>query len=83
VGRSRGLVLNAMIFAGSSVRRGVGAVRLHPDRQPGRGLDRRVPGAAGVGGAIMFPAALGIVVQTFGLRERGRALACSSASRAG
>ena len=29
----------------------------------------------GVGGAIMFPAALGIVVQTFALRERGRALA--------
>ena len=29
----------------------------------------------GVGGAIMFPAALAIVVQTFALRERGRALA--------
>jgi EmrB/QacA subfamily drug resistance transporter len=29
----------------------------------------------GAGGAIMFPAALGIVVQTFALRERGRALA--------
>jgi EmrB/QacA subfamily drug resistance transporter len=29
----------------------------------------------GVGGAIMFPAALAIVVQTFELRERGRALA--------
>ncbi|WP_329129615.1 MFS transporter [Streptomyces sp. NBC_01476] len=29
----------------------------------------------GVGGAIMFPAALGIVVQTFALRERGKALA--------
>jgi MFS family permease len=29
----------------------------------------------GVGGAIMFPAALAIVVQTFPLRERGRALA--------
>ncbi|WP_333770973.1 MFS transporter [Streptomyces sp. IBSBF 2435] len=29
----------------------------------------------GVGGAMMFPAALGIVVQTFALRERGRALA--------
>ena len=29
----------------------------------------------GVGGAIIFPAALAIVVQTFPLRERGRALA--------
>jgi EmrB/QacA subfamily drug resistance transporter len=29
----------------------------------------------GAGGAIMFPAALAIVVQTFQLRERGRALA--------
>jgi EmrB/QacA subfamily drug resistance transporter len=29
----------------------------------------------GAGGAIMFPAALAIVVQTFELRERGRALA--------
>jgi EmrB/QacA subfamily drug resistance transporter len=29
----------------------------------------------GIGGAIMFPAALAIVVQTFELKERGRALA--------
>jgi EmrB/QacA subfamily drug resistance transporter len=29
----------------------------------------------GVGGAVMFPAALAIVVQTFPLRERGKALA--------
>ncbi|HTW06439.1 MAG TPA: MFS transporter [Acidimicrobiales bacterium] len=29
----------------------------------------------GVGGAMMFPAALGIVLQTFELRKRGRALA--------
>src|SRR5271167_4294112 len=29
----------------------------------------------GAGGAIMFPAALAIVVQTFALRERGRTLA--------
>ena len=29
----------------------------------------------GVGGALMFPAALAIVVNTFALRERGRALA--------
>src|SRR6202453_2245675 len=29
----------------------------------------------GAGGALMFPAALAIVVQTFALRERGRALA--------
>ncbi|SDN51742.1 MFS transporter [Actinacidiphila guanduensis] len=29
----------------------------------------------GVGGALLFPAALGIVVQTFALRERGKALA--------
>jgi len=28
-----------------------------------------------VGGALMFPAALAIVVQTFPLSERGRALA--------
>ena len=29
----------------------------------------------GLGGAIMFPAALAIVVQTFDLHQRGRALA--------
>ncbi|NUR25256.1 MAG: MFS transporter [Catenulispora sp.] len=29
----------------------------------------------GLGGAIMFPAALAIVVQTYGVRERGKALA--------
>ncbi len=29
----------------------------------------------GAGGAIMFPAALAIVVQTFPLRDRGKALA--------
>ena len=34
----------------------------------------------GAGGAIMFPAAIAIVVVTFDLRSRGRALACSSAS---
>src|SRR5271168_4564473 len=34
----------------------------------------------GAGGAIMFPAALAIVVQTFPLRERGRALALACTS---
>ena len=36
----------------------------------------------GLGGAIMFPAAIAIVVQTFDLHSRGRALRCSSASPA-
>ena len=36
----------------------------------------------GAGGAVMFPAAVAIVVQTFPLRERGKALASSSVSPA-
>ena len=38
-------------------------------------MDSDLPGRSGGGGALMFPAALGIVVQTFPLHQRGRALA--------
>ena len=70
VGHRRMVVLGVIIFAAR-----LGHVRAHPEGQPGRGVDRDLPGRPGRRGAIMFPAALAIVVQTFALRERGKALA--------
>ena len=69
-GHRKMVTLGVIIFAGASLLCGL---------TPTGGLAetwlvvfRAVQGA---GGAIMFPAALGIVVQTFPLRSRGRALA--------
>ena len=41
----------------------------------GAGVDHRLPGAPGCGAALMFPAAVAIVVASFPLRERGTAMA--------
>src|SRR5262249_37285959 len=70
VGHRRMVTLGVIIFAGSSALCGLtprGAVA-----EAWIGSFRALRGA---GGAIMFPAALAIVVQTFELRHRGRALA--------
>ena len=70
VGHTRMVVIGVVLFAAASAMCGL---------TPRGGLAeawivtfRAVQGA---GGALMFPAALGIVVQTFALRERGKALA--------
>ena len=70
VGHRTMVTLGVIVFAGASALCGL---------TPAGGIAeawlvtfRAVQGA---GGAIMFPAALGIVVQTFPLRRRGRALA--------
>ncbi|HEX4081457.1 MAG TPA: MFS transporter [Acidimicrobiales bacterium] len=70
LGHRKMVVLGVIIFAAASAMCGL--------TPKGSGAEawliifRAVQGA---GGAIMFPAALGIVVQTFPLRERGKALA--------
>src|SRR5215471_12577153 len=70
VGHRKMCVLGVIIFAGASALCGLtptGAIA-EPWLVAFRALQ-------GLGGAIMFPAALAIVVQTFDLRSRGRALA--------
>jgi EmrB/QacA subfamily drug resistance transporter len=70
VGHRRMCVLGVIIFAASSALCG-----LTPS---GAGAEAWIVAfrvLQGAGGAIMFPAALAIVVQTFDLRSRGRALA--------
>ena len=70
VGHRKMVTLGVIVFAGASALCGL---------TPKGGLAEawivtfRV--IQGAGGAIMFPASLAIVVQTFALRERGRALA--------
>jgi EmrB/QacA subfamily drug resistance transporter len=70
VGARRMVVLGVVIFAGSSALCGL---------TPSGGIAETwivaFRAVQGLGGAIMFPAALAIVVQTFDLRSRGRALA--------
>ena len=54
----------------------VGAVRRDPDRLAGRAVADRLPRASRApGAAIMFPAALAIVVAAYPVDERGKALA--------
>src|SRR6516164_6934542 len=70
-GHRRMAVLGVIIFAGASALCGA---------TPGTGAGAEAWLVAfralqGVGGAIMFPAAIAIVVVTFDLRSRGRALA--------
>jgi EmrB/QacA subfamily drug resistance transporter len=70
VGHRRMVVLGVIIFAGASALCGA--------TPSGSGAEAWLVGfraLQGAGGAIMFPAALAIVVQTFSLRSRGRALA--------
>jgi EmrB/QacA subfamily drug resistance transporter len=69
-GHKKMVVLGVLVFAGSSAMCG-----LTPTGSLAEAWIVTFRVAQGIGGAIMFPAALAIVVQTFALRERGRALA--------
>jgi EmrB/QacA subfamily drug resistance transporter len=69
-GHKRMVTLGVIIFAGASAMCG-----LTPTGSIAQTWIVVFRAIQGVGGAIMFPAALAIVVQTFPLRERGKALA--------
>ena len=70
VGHRQMVTLGVIIFAGASAMCG-----LTPKGSLAEAWIVTFRVLQGAGGAIMFPAALAIVVQTFALRERGRALA--------
>jgi EmrB/QacA subfamily drug resistance transporter len=70
VGHRKMVTLGVIIFAGASAMCG-----LTPKGNLAEAWIVAFRVLQGAGGAIMFPAALAIVVQTFALRERGRALA--------
>jgi EmrB/QacA subfamily drug resistance transporter len=70
VGHRRMVTLGVIVFAGASAMCG-----LTPKGGAAQAWIVTFRVIQGAGGAIMFPAALAIVVQTFELRERGRALA--------
>jgi EmrB/QacA subfamily drug resistance transporter len=69
-GHRKMVVLGVIIFAGASALCG-----LTPSGSIAETWLVAFRALQGAGGAIMFPAALAIVVQTFDLRSRGRALA--------
>jgi len=70
VGHRKMVTLGVIVFAGASALCG-----LTPKGSLAEAWIVTFRAIQGAGGAIMFPAALAIVVQTFALRERGRALA--------
>ena len=70
VGHRRMVVIGVTVFAGASALCG-----LTPKGNAAEAWLVTFRAVQGAGGAIMFPAALGIVVQTFELQRRGRALA--------
>ncbi len=70
VGHRRMVVIGVIVFAGASALCG-----LTPRGSVAETWIVAFRVVQGLGGAIMFPAALAIVVQTFELRSRGRALA--------
>jgi EmrB/QacA subfamily drug resistance transporter len=70
LGHRRMVTLGVVLFAAASAMCG-----LTPKGSVAEGWIVTFRVVQGAGGAIMFPAALAIVVQTFALRERGRALA--------
>jgi EmrB/QacA subfamily drug resistance transporter len=70
VGHRRMVVLGVIIFAGASALCGA-----TPRGGAAEAWLITFRAIQGLGGAIMFPAAIAIVVQTFDLRSRGRALA--------
>ena len=70
VGHKKMVVIGVIIFAGASTLCG-----LTPKGSLAEAWIVTFRVVQGAGGAFMFPAALAIVVQTFALRERGRALA--------
>src|SRR6202047_2702101 len=69
VGHRKMVTLGVVVFAGASALCG-----LTPKGSLAEAWLVTFRAVQGVGGAIMFPAALAIVVQTFALRGRGRAL---------
>jgi EmrB/QacA subfamily drug resistance transporter len=70
VGHRKMVTLGVVVFAGASALCG-----LTPKDGVAEAWIVAFRVVQGAGGAIMFPAALAIVVQTFDLRQRGRALA--------
>jgi EmrB/QacA subfamily drug resistance transporter len=70
VGHRKMVTLGVIVFAGASALCG-----LTPKGSLAEAWIVTFRVVQGAGGAIMFPAALAIVVQTFALQERGRALA--------
>jgi EmrB/QacA subfamily drug resistance transporter len=70
VGHRRTVTLGVIVFAGASAMCG-----FTPKGGAAEAWIVAFRVVQGAGGAIMFPAALAIVVQTFALNERGRALA--------
>jgi EmrB/QacA subfamily drug resistance transporter len=70
VGHRRMVTIGVIVFAGASAMCG-----LTPKGAAAQTWIVAFRALQGAGGAIMFPAALGIVVQTFPLHQRGRALA--------
>src|SRR5471030_1316886 len=70
VGHRKMVTLGVIVFAGSSALCG-----LTPKGSLAEAWIVTFRVIQGAGGAIMFPAALAIVVQTFALNERGKALA--------
>jgi len=70
VGHRKMVTLGVIVFAGASALCG-----LTPKGSLAEAWIVTFRVIQGAGGAIMFPAALAIVVQTFALRERGKALA--------
>jgi EmrB/QacA subfamily drug resistance transporter len=70
MGHRRMVMLGVVIFAGSSA-----ACGLTPHGSVAEAWIVAFRAVQGAGGAIMFPAALAAVVQTFPLQQRGRALA--------
>jgi EmrB/QacA subfamily drug resistance transporter len=70
VGHRKMVTLGVVVFAASSAMCG-----LTPKGSLAEAWIVTFRVVQGAGGAIMFPAALAIVVQTFALRERGKALA--------
>ena len=70
IGHRKVAVIGVVVFAGSSALCG-----LTPKGAPAEAWIVTFRAVQGFGGALLFPAALAVVVQTFPLRERGRALA--------
>jgi EmrB/QacA subfamily drug resistance transporter len=70
VGHRRMVTIGVVVFAGASALCG-----LTPKGGAAEAWIVAFRALQGAGGALMFPAALAIVVQTFALHERGRALA--------
>jgi EmrB/QacA subfamily drug resistance transporter len=70
LGHRRMVTIGILVFAGASLFCG-----LTPKGSIAEGWLIAFRALQGFGGALMFPAALAIVVQTFQLRERGKALA--------